>query len=190
MNRLLLEARNWKPSPPRPMAADTRICGRRVAPCLRWLHMVPGMGIARGGWVCRAWNNTRARTFSARVVRGRMAVGHSCWTVPLSTAHPNLHRCYDILSRELDRKGGGARCAPHFPAHFTQQVPGFNPGLNGNRVQCPGCPRNGKQINPNQGSCMQEPATGVLRGPSRGVRKRWEGDRQAFGHLSARIPAC
>ena len=65
-------------------------------------------------------------------------------------------------------------------------------GLNGNRVQSPGCPRNGKQIYSISGLLQQYgPVTGALRDLLGGVcdsagKAKWHASRS----LSARIPAC
>ena len=71
-------------------------------------------------------------------------------------------------------------------------------GLNGNRVQNPGCPRNGKQINTASGllQYMQKASHWRSTWPRhRGARQRREGEAVGMGprapsHLPARIPAC
>jgi len=48
-------------------------------------------------------------------------------------------------------------------------------GLNGNKVQSLGCPRNGKQINPLHGFCTSKnQSLAFYVTSSRGARQRWE----------------
>ena len=87
-------------------------------------------------------------------------------------------------------------CHPVCPAPATGARCPF--GLNGNRVQSPGCPRNGKQINTASGllQYMQKASHWRSTWPRhRGARQRREGEAVGMGprapsHLPARIPAC